>query len=130
MFLKMLKRCFSSRSRLFISDNYSSYNDLRIIVFRGGSTRFGELLTSLFGSLSARITYPVRTSYKWAENGKVGASYRDVAIIQHVQFDDPEIIDRLISDHNVVINLIGGKNYQKSFDRHYNANVTMANRLA
>ena len=109
MFLKRLKRYFSSRSSLFISDNYSSYNDLRIIGFRSGNTRFGEILTSLFGSLSARSTYPARTSNEWAENGKIGANYRDGVIIQNVQFDDPEIINRLISDHNVVINSICGK---------------------
>ena len=74
--------------------------------------------------------FPVRSSYKWVENLKVGGSYRDINVIQFVDYGDPDVIDRLISDNNVVINLIGGNTHLKKYKYHHEANVDMARRIA
>ena len=81
------------------------------------------MMTRLFVRMGARITFPIRSSYIWIDYLKIGSSYRDVNIIYYVDYGDPEIVDRLIADNNVVINLIAGQWFLRKYKYYHTGNV-------
>ena len=87
-------------------------------------------LSGLFGFMTVPVTYPVRTHSKWVDHLKVTNDYRLIHFPQHINYDDPDILDKLIDDHDVVVNLIGAGSWLKNYDFIYDSNVTMAKRIA
>lgn len=116
-------------SKILHVNDPSSSSKLRVVIF-GGNSQLAPSLGNLLGYLGAQITYPTRTSAKWIDHLKTTVSYKNVAIPQFIDYKDPNIIDRLIANNNVVISLVGANQYLKDDDLIYEGNVTIPKRIA
>lgn len=125
--LKFIYRGISTKI-LHINDPSSS-SKLRVTIF-GGSSQLSPSIGGLLGYLGAQLSYPTRTASKWIDYLKNSSAYKNVAIPQFIDFDAPGVIDRLIENSNVVISLIGSKQYLKDYDLIYESNVTLPKKIA
>ena len=122
-----MQRKFATRI-LHVNDPSSS-PQLRVTIF-GASSQLSPSIANLLGCLGAQISFPTRTSAKWVDHLKPSAAYKSIAFPQFIDFKDPNIIEKLIENSNVVINLIGGNQYIKNYDLIYEGNVTIPKRIA
>ena len=125
--LKLMYRGISAKI-LHVNDPSSS-SKLRVTIF-GGSSQLCPSIGSLLGYLGAQLSFPTRTSSKWIDYLKTTTAYKHVAIPQHIDYKTPGVIDRLIDTSNVVISLIGSKQYLRDSDLIYEANVTVPKLIA
>lgn len=116
-------------SPLYVNADNSSGINLHVVIF-GGSSQLAPTIATNLAALGARFTYPVRTSGKWVDHLKPITNFRQTFISQYIDFKDPDIIPRLIKGNNIVINLIGGPSHIKDYALLYEANVTLAKRIA
>jgi NADH dehydrogenase (ubiquinone) 1 alpha subcomplex subunit 9 len=114
---------------LYVNADSSSGVNMHVVVF-GGNSQLAPTIATNIAALGARFTYPVRTSSKWVDHLKPITNFRQTYIPQYLDFNDPDIIPRLIQGNHIVINLIGGNSYIKDYDLLYEANVTLAKRIA
>ena len=114
---------------LHLGDHRGSTRNINAVIF-GGSTQIAPYLASFLTRISARQTYPVRTSAKWINDLKVNANYRDIYIWGGIDFKDNAVFDKLLEEAQVVINLVGAHGYIKDYDNIYEANVLFAKKVA
>jgi len=127
--LRLASRRAVTSKILYPNSNRSSGSTLKVVVF-GSSSQVVPFLATHLNSLGAFVTFPCRTSYKYIDYIKPAFHYRTMHIQQFVDYNDPDIIAKIIKENNVVINLIGAHAYLKNYDFIYEGNVTMAKRIA
>jgi len=119
----------SVASRILHVNHHSSAPTLKVTIF-GASSQIAHSISEPLGKLQSQIFFPVRTSDKWVDHLKVSTVYKNISIRGYIDYDDPDIFDRLIEDSNVVINLTGAHKYIKDPEVVYDSNVTFSRRLA
>ena len=122
-----MQRRFATKI-LHVNDPSSSPK-IRVTIF-GASSQLSPSLGNLFGDLGAQISFPTRTSAKWVDHLKACVAYKNIAIPEYINYSDPNIIEKLIENSNVVVNLIGANQYHKNYDLIYEGNVTIPKRIA
>lgn len=127
--LRLVSRRAVTSKILYPNFDRTSGSTLKVVVF-GSSSQVVPFLSTHLASLGAFVTFPCRTSYKYIDYVKPTFHYRTMHIQHILDYNDPDILSKVIKENNVVINLIGAHAYLKNYDFIYEANVTMAKRIA
>lgn len=93
----------------------------------------GPYIGSILGSISSDLIFPHIHKYSYDDDVKelklcAGSGYS--FIVKHMDFDNMEMIDRVIKNSNVVINLVGPRKNVKQRRDFERINIDIAGRIA
>ncbi|CAG9328434.1 unnamed protein product [Blepharisma stoltei] len=114
-------------SILHVNDR-SSTSMIKAVVF-GSSSQIARAAIGLLTNIHAQVLIPCRTSSKWVDYLRIG-NFKFISFRQQLDLKDPDILDQVLENANVVINTIGGYHYIRDYDTLYESNVTVPRRIA
>jgi NADH dehydrogenase (ubiquinone) 1 alpha subcomplex subunit 9 len=117
---------------IYDQGSLNSISGIRATIF--GATGFiGPYVGQQLGKIGSDLVFPHCNTHLFNDEVKELklCAVSGMAFIQRgMDFDDLDMIDRVVRNSNVVINLVGTRKHKKMLSEHEEANIKVASRIA
>lgn len=134
MLSKQITRCIKTSINIPVCDveSVNSISGIRATIF-GGTGFLGHAIAAKLGSISSDMIFPHCHYYLFDDHvkrlrlmGNLGMTY----VLNHTNFEDPNILRRSMEHSNVAINCIGPRKKVIHYDKFKEVNIDIPKRLA